>query len=126
MSKILFDPENMSIDEMIKEIHLLRNSRDLALELVFSYPEAKAAEKIVLTDEEISLLKAKLPEHHFQWLSGDGAPVTVGRLGDFADLADDFSILAGEIDPELEEPPEEVISREPGSFVLCLINDQES
>ncbi|UUF34399.1 hypothetical protein NQB69_24660 (plasmid) [Escherichia coli] len=65
MSKILFDPENMSIDEMTKEIHLLRNSRDLALELVFSYPEAKAAEKIVLNDEEISLLKAKLPSTIF-------------------------------------------------------------
>lgn len=125
MNKILFDPENMNMEEMLREIQLLRNSRDLALELVFSYPETKAAEKIELNAEEIHLLKTRLPEHHFQWLSGDDAPITVGRLGDFADLADDFSILAEDIDPELEEAPEEAISRESGSLVLCFINDKE-
>ncbi|EEU3690542.1 hypothetical protein [Escherichia coli] len=122
MIKTLFDPETMSREDMLREIQLLRDSRDLALELVFGYPETKAAEQIKLNDDEITLLKAKLPEHHFQWLAGDGdEALTVGRLGYFADLADDFSVLAGEIDPDLEEPEEEVISRGPCGVVFCLI-----
>ncbi|EGE6785400.1 hypothetical protein HI330_004298 [Escherichia coli] len=122
MNKTLFDPETMSRENMLREIQLLRDSRDLALELVFSYPETTVAEQIELNDDEITLLKTKLPEHHFRWLAGDGdEAVTVGRLGDFADLADDFSVLAGEIDPDLEEPLEEVISRGPCGVVFCLI-----
>ncbi|EFC2287569.1 TPA: hypothetical protein RMT51_004443 [Escherichia coli] len=122
MIKTLFDPETMSREDMLREIQLLRDSRDLALELVFGYPETKAAEQIELNDDEITLLKAKLPEHHFQWLAGDGdEALTVGRLGYFADLADDFSVLAGEIDPDLEEAEEEVISRGPCGVVFCLI-----
>ncbi|EEY8554016.1 hypothetical protein E9L93_004037 [Escherichia coli] len=122
MIKTLFDPETMSREDMLREIQLLRDSRDLALELVFGYPETKAAEQIELNDDEITFLKVKLPEHHFQWLAGDGdEALTVGRLGDFADLADDFSVLAGEIDPDQEEPEEEVISRGPCGVVFCLI-----
>ncbi|EKQ6907474.1 hypothetical protein P6C64_004609, partial [Escherichia coli] len=66
------------------------------------------------------------PAHHLHWLVGDGAPLTVRRISDFADVADDFSCLAAFIDPELAEPPEEGIPVEGfnGAY-FCFIQEED-
>nr|WP_106416703.1 hypothetical protein [Escherichia coli] len=53
-------------------------------------------------------------------------PLTVRRISDFADVADDFSCLAAAIDPELAEPPEEGIPMEGlNGTLFCFIQEED-
>lgn len=110
--KPLFDPAVMSRDDIVREIKLLRGSRDLVADIVFEYPEVnnRTVRSVVVTDEDVARLKAELPEHHFRWLQDNDADViTAGKLDDFFTVADEFSLLAEDLDPELEEELEESI-----------------
>ncbi len=52
----------------------------------------------------------RIPEHHFRWLKDNDADViTAGKLDDFFTVADEFSLLAEDLDPELEEELEESV-----------------
>ncbi|ECM3182389.1 hypothetical protein QB94_19470 [Salmonella enterica subsp. enterica serovar Newport] len=110
--KPLFDPAVMSRDDIVREIKLLRGSRDLVADIVFEYPEVnnRTVRSVVVTDEDVGRLKAALPEHHFRWLKDNDADViTAGKLDDFFTVADEFSLLAEDLDPELEEELEESV-----------------
>ncbi|HFJ2162870.1 TPA: hypothetical protein ACIBXN_004481 [Salmonella enterica subsp. diarizonae serovar 48:i:z] len=110
--KPLFDPAIMSRDDIVQEIKLLRGSRDLVADIVFEYPEVnnRTVRSVVVTDEDVARLKQALPEHHFRWLKDNDADViTAGKLDDFFTVADEFSLLAEDLDPELEEELEESV-----------------
>ncbi|EHX7012476.1 hypothetical protein K2A10_004720 [Salmonella enterica subsp. enterica serovar Concord] len=48
--------------------------------------------------------EAGLPEHHFRWLKNNDADViTAGKLDDFFTVADEFSLLAEDLEPALED-----------------------
>ncbi|EIB5668930.1 TPA: hypothetical protein ACNKZR_004213 [Escherichia coli] len=119
-NNIRFDPDNMTREEMVSELLLLRSSRDLTTDIYFEYVDAGLPETTELTAADAGRLKEGLPAHHLHWLVGDGAPLTVRRISDFADVADDFSCLAAFIDPELAEEPEGF-----GGIFFCGIQDDD-
>ena len=124
---ILFVPAGMTREDMVSEIALLRSSRDLTTDIYFEYVDAGFPETTELSAADTGRLKAGLPAHHFHWLGADGAPLTVRRISDFADVADDFSCLAAAIDPELAEPPEEGIPVEVfNGGIFCVIREEDT
>ncbi|EJW7756888.1 hypothetical protein ACF98D_004884 [Escherichia coli] len=125
-NNIRFNPEHMTREEMVRELLLLRSSRDLTTDIYFEYVDAGLPETTELTAADTERLKAGLPAHHLHWLGGDGTPLTVRRISDFADVADDFSCLAAAIDPELAEPPEEGIPMEGlNGTLFCFIQEED-
>lgn len=92
--------------EFIKEINILRKSRDFILDIIEEYPEInnQPVRSVVITTDDLIKIKHFLPEQHFFWLQKNETDiVTIGKLDDFFTVADGFSLLAEELFPELEE-----------------------
>ncbi|EAW9500973.1 hypothetical protein ABDM08_004878 [Salmonella enterica] len=93
-------------DYFINELILIRKSRDFILDILEEYPEInnQPVRSVVITEDDLIKIKCFLPEHHFLWLQKDKTDiVTTGKLDDFFTVADEFSLLAEERFPELEE-----------------------
>lgn len=93
-------------NDFVNEIILLRKSRDFILDILEEYPEInnQPVRSVVISEDDLMKIKCFLPEHHFLWLQKNKTDiVTAGKLDDFFTVADEFSLLAEERFPELEE-----------------------
>lgn len=95
--------------EFLKEINALRKSRDFILDILEEYPEInnQPVRSVLITTDDLIKIKHFLPEQHFLWLQKNETDiVTAGKLDDFFTVADEFSLLAEELFPDLEEREE--------------------
>lgn len=99
----------MNKKDFIKEINILRKSRNFILDILEEYPEInnQPVRSVVITSDDLIKIKHFLPKYHFLWLQKNETDiVTVGKLDDFFTVADEFSLLAEECFLELEEREE--------------------